>query len=354
MSASNKNTYIQDVRGICIIAVIMIHSGIGSAADLNTLNYGLALRQFVYFPVAIFFFLSGYFCDLNKFDKWGEYFKKRIFRVLTPYLFWSFLCLLLYAIKNGNWSSQEIFCKLLTGTAIPPFYYLIVLIQLIIITPLLINIIKGNNRILKAICYSVTIIHLIILYWVSYNHVKWNNHYALCSAWFFFYYWGLQVKYSGIKFLDKISVSSLVILIICALFISVWEGFAVYSLNLSDFELVGGQVKFSSFLYVSLIILFIFKIQPFTITKIDGLVKNGFIKINWLTKIGDISFGIYLSHFLCMIFASKIVSYINFKSMYFPLKSLIITFLTLFICYYLLTITRKVIGDKYSKIIGII
>lgn len=56
----------QAVRGICILAVIMIHcpSGIGYS-DIEQ-ECWLILRQFINFPVAIFVFMAGYFVNTRK------------------------------------------------------------------------------------------------------------------------------------------------------------------------------------------------------------------------------------------------------------------------------------------------
>lgn len=61
-----KNGFWQIIRGICILAVILIHCP-------NAISYGaaetsawLVLRQVINFPVAIFFFMSGYFTNIQK------------------------------------------------------------------------------------------------------------------------------------------------------------------------------------------------------------------------------------------------------------------------------------------------
>lgn len=59
-----KSKYWQVIRGICILAVVMIHSLVG----LNEINQGiwLAIRQLINFPVAVFIFMSGYFVAPEK------------------------------------------------------------------------------------------------------------------------------------------------------------------------------------------------------------------------------------------------------------------------------------------------
>lgn len=59
-----KSRYWQAVRGICILAVIMIHCPIGQNA-LDQIVW-LALRQLINFPVAVFIFMAGYFIKPEK------------------------------------------------------------------------------------------------------------------------------------------------------------------------------------------------------------------------------------------------------------------------------------------------
>ena len=60
-----KSRYWQAVRGICILAVIMIHCPVGqNGLDQNSMVGVKAVNQF--FPVAIFIFMAGYFIKPEK------------------------------------------------------------------------------------------------------------------------------------------------------------------------------------------------------------------------------------------------------------------------------------------------
>ncbi len=66
-----RNVFWQCVRGICILAVIMIHSPSGLEYGEGTFPYEATfiLRQFINFPVVIFFYLAGYFTNPEKVRK---------------------------------------------------------------------------------------------------------------------------------------------------------------------------------------------------------------------------------------------------------------------------------------------
>ena len=68
---TNKSQYWQIVRGICILAVIMIHCPTGRSHTNLDYTVWIVLRQFINFPVAIFIFLAGYFMTPEKVQ--GDY-----------------------------------------------------------------------------------------------------------------------------------------------------------------------------------------------------------------------------------------------------------------------------------------
>ena len=59
---NEKNIYWQSVRGICILAVVLIYSL--QCYDFN--NGIVIIRQIINFAVAIFVFMAGYFVNIDK------------------------------------------------------------------------------------------------------------------------------------------------------------------------------------------------------------------------------------------------------------------------------------------------
>lgn len=61
-----KRTYWQIIRGICILAVVLIHSFIGfEYIDGRDISY-IIIRQFINFAVPTFVFMAGYFVNPDK------------------------------------------------------------------------------------------------------------------------------------------------------------------------------------------------------------------------------------------------------------------------------------------------
>lgn len=65
MGIEKKDNYWQAVRGICILAVVMIHCPNAAAYEETSAQFQiwLTLRQVINFPVATFIFLAGYFTN---------------------------------------------------------------------------------------------------------------------------------------------------------------------------------------------------------------------------------------------------------------------------------------------------
>ena len=103
---------VQVFRALAIIAVVMIHT--------TPLGYWQVFcRPFINFSVATFLFLSGYLTDVDN-DNWKTFYKKRIIRVIIPYIIWT----VLYSLKYFN--IGNLLVNLLTAQAAAPIYYVFV------------------------------------------------------------------------------------------------------------------------------------------------------------------------------------------------------------------------------------
>ena len=68
MQKRQKSEYWQMIRGICILAVIMIHCPTGQEYSINETYAWLVLRQVIIFPVSLFIFMAGYFVNTDKIE----------------------------------------------------------------------------------------------------------------------------------------------------------------------------------------------------------------------------------------------------------------------------------------------
>lgn len=272
------------VRGICILAVIMIHCPSGQ--NYTDLDYAVwvVLRQFINFPVAMFIFLAGYFMMPEKTQGDYKYFLvKRGVRLFLPYLVWSCIYLVKTAIFDGL-TLRHIVYALICGKAATPLYYIVVMIQLTIITPWLIR-----HR--KKWMYLITPIYLVIIY--TYNIATGTVpllYETLFPAWFFFYLLGMDCRSGNIgKWIKKINIYWVVI----ALLISIAEAFILKIVGCAD-GFVISQIKFGSLIYAAALALWL-------------LNKKNESQRNILSITGDYSYGIFYCHMLILWVVRKVI-----------------------------------------------
>lgn len=102
---------------------------------------------------------------------------------------------LLKIVHSGNESHWLGFVyRFIVGKSATPFYYIVVLMQLTVITPWLVRIVKQNG-IISRILLLVTPVYLIYLY--TWNYIVGTSprlYETLFPAWFGFYYLGIYVR----------------------------------------------------------------------------------------------------------------------------------------------------------------
>ena len=260
----------------------MIHCPQGTAG-LDQIVW-LGIRQIINFPVALFIFMAGYFVNPSKVDKtWLE--NRGGVRLFVPFLIWSSI----YTIKNALFSSRSwksLIFSFVTGKAAGPLYYILVLLQLTILTPYLI-------RKRKSWMYLVTPIYLVFLYIFNITTGNMPLFYeTLFPAWFIFYILGMDVRQGK---LDGQKVKGWMIGL--ALAASFGEAYLLMNIGCSA-GFACSQIKFSSFIYSALIALWL-----------SQHIKE--CKPSILSSIGDCSFGIYFSHIIVMMFASKAIELVG-------------------------------------------
>ncbi len=316
------NKKIQVLRGIAIIAVVMIHT---NAEGI----FGVLMRPLLNFSVALFVFLSGYLTKLEISDVKGFY-KKRILKVFLPYVIWS----IIYTIIYGNYS--DFIKNFITAKCCGIYYYLFVYIQLVLITPLVIKLVRSKYRWIGWCITPIAILilrYLVIIFaidirfpWTAVNFM----------FWFIFYYIGILLGNQRIKY--NMSKKKTWLLYAITILLSEIEGIIWYVLD--NYNMAITQLRFTSMIasVVAILIAYLY-------------IKDDKIKIrenkmfNIMVIIGDCSFGIYLTHIL-IIYLLNMVPGVNL--LFFPMLSLI----TLIISTLFVLIPHKYLSKKISAWIG--
>lgn len=135
-----RNQYWDTWKGAAIVAVVAIHAcGSAVAFPDGSANqtFGVVLRQFINFPVAMFVLLSGMFAQQGRKDvSYATTVRSRAARLLVPYLFWAAIYMAAKAAV-GKLVVADIPEMMVTGTVTLVGYYVIVMLQLAILSPML-------------------------------------------------------------------------------------------------------------------------------------------------------------------------------------------------------------------------
>lgn len=325
-STSKYNPNIQAFRGIAIIAVIIIHT-------IPKGEWQIFCRPFVNYAVALFLFLSGYLTPEK--ENWNHICKKRILRVLIPYVIWSFIyCLPL--ILKGNYLNFII--RLASAQTCYPFYYIFVYIQFVLLTPCIFKLAKSRFRILGWLITPLFIISTIYIPRIT--HVTINFYLSiffddLSLGWFCFYYLGLIIgnKLYTYKYNLK-NIYSITIFYFLSILFQMIEIYYWCNKGITN---CASQENLTAIISSML-----FSIIAFYVIKNNYHIFGSKI----LIPIGKYSFGIYLNHIMIINIFHHFSFYNNLPTL---LNSATILLFSYLLCYFL----SIIIGSKYSHIVGI-
>lgn len=141
MNKNKRHDSVIDVlRTLSILAVIVIHTTTKtleiSGYNLQKLSYVLFINQSARFAVPLFFIISGFVLELNFHlnENYVTFFKKRVNKILTPYLFWTivYYFFVYYKDRNPNFLSV-----ILQGDASYQLYFIPALLIFYLVFPLM-------------------------------------------------------------------------------------------------------------------------------------------------------------------------------------------------------------------------
>ena len=319
-----KNIKVQMLRGIAIVAVILIHT-LPAKGD-----WQFICRPPINFAVALFIFLSGY---LTKFDNndWGLFCRKRIIRVIIPYIIWT----VIYTLPLTD--PKRLLSFLVSTKAASQLYYIFVYIQFVLLTPLLGKLAKSRYRWagwliapIAIISYKYTTIILNITP-PSYISTLWG---ISCLGWFTYYYLGLLLGNGALHVTSN--WKRITTLYALSIILQIAEGYVWY--HVFDEKNCGTQVKLSCIITSTIFLL----MSYFYIS--DDKIQ---LKSKALLTLGEYSFGIYLSHILVVRLLYHFASW--YPKLPFLINSSVIILASLALVYS----GRLICGKTVSRWIGL-
>lgn len=304
-----RDTYWQMIRGICIIAVIMIHcpTALNSPSSVSLLSW-ITVRSIVNFPVPVFFFLAGYFAQssVKKFRSGVQYCILRSWRLIVPYTIWSVLSIaVLAAVRHEPVPITSFLIKYFTGRTVAPFYFIAVLFQLTLVTPILSDLVNRRSRLVYA-AYGLHLAALAAVYRLALTSDEVPHWcYTLPFVWIGFYVLGMQLRAAGESEESYPLIRRLVTgvfgspLFLSAAIVINWLESCILLKNGAPPILAVCQFRIGGILYSLSLIAVIYRFRGI---EVRGRFQRA------LAHIGDISYGIFLVHYMAVLAALQFIS----------------------------------------------
>jgi fucose 4-O-acetylase-like acetyltransferase len=320
-----RNLYWDAWKGAAIIAVVAIHAlsyslnaaVVSPLSDMDNL-FVVASRQFINFPVPLFFFISGYFAFVpdGQPAKARKVFS-RLWRLALPYLIWS---LIYTAIRYtlGNYALSDFVLDLATGQTVYVGYFVIVMMQISILSPWLVS---GSRKLLITLFGLGLLCSVLFSYWGRYQFdviSEFPGSALPFFLWIHFYIAGIWFKKFPPKKLGQISPAIALLIWAVLIAVSLFEAFHIAQ---KDFGFSHSQLKLSSMVLSMWICVLAWRWSE--------VLRSGDSILSW---IGRRSYFFYLSHMLALTMVQKVVSHISVVGSAGPMFTVTIVVLTLVAC----------------------
>ncbi len=307
-----KNLRVQVMRGIAIIAVVLIHTCPKDPA------WQIGFRPLINFGVPMFLFLSGWLTR-QKPRSWLTLYKKRIPRVLVPYLIWTAV----YTLVDKK--PREIPYNILTANAVYTLYYIPVYLQLVLLTPLVEKLATSRFRWTGLLVTPLSF--LVFTYRAGGLSDRMTLFYYLSFlGWFSYYYFGFLCGDKNTISSNHVKLASYLLPIVVLL--QIGEGWLWWKVGWGD---CGTPMKLTALITN---LLFMVMICPYL-----GQQESDTPPL--LPALGTYAFGIYLIHPLFIRVFAGLPFCLN------TLAVLLCSFMATWILHYMLK-------DRISRWLGLI
>lgn len=303
----NRVIYFDILNIIAIISVIALHcSGDATFGNIHNRAWktGMIIECICYFAVPLFCMLSGATL-MNYREKYDTktFFKKRIFKVLIPFVFWAIVMFIWNAqihridiTKYNNWKSflNAFFANKEEAT----YYFMFEILGIYLTMPLLSLVAKEENRkslwlvVFLFFIFNSFLPNILVLF-----KIYWNASFSVKIGDYIIF---VILGYLLSK--EDLSKSKTVLLCIGAIIGLIYRDLTTYYLSFEANQLVKatwGYASWHSILLTCSVFVLIKKIN------FDSILLNKRHIVDILSKIASCSFGIYLIHIIVIYYEKK-------------------------------------------------
>jgi peptidoglycan/LPS O-acetylase OafA/YrhL len=277
--------------------------------QLGSPNYYVlrAIEQWVIFSIPAFLFVSGYFLAFAAGRSQAPFRWQvvlvRIKNLVIPFLLWSLIILGLDMAFGRDLSAREFVWLMVTGRAADPFYFVPVLVQLYLLSPLIIRFARTNWKLLLLITGALQVCVLALRYpdmmqltHPLFNSLKFLNRSFLFPSYIFFFSLGMVFGFHLSSFKDWLFQNRWILLGITGFLFILgmveWEMIQRFSGQ----DWIGPRETLLDQIYAASFLLTYF-----------GFEKARLVFPALFNQLGTRSYGIYLVHTLALVYTSKAV-----------------------------------------------
>lgn len=315
---NTKSKHIQILRGLAILAVVIIHT-------MPSGMYTVLLRPFFNFAVGLFLFLSGMLSDVNKYNP-----KKRILKVIVPYILWTLIYIVIKDFSNPTQIPVEFIKHLITGRAASTTYFIPLYCEFTLLIPLIDKLARSKFRYLGFLITPIEVLLMrtlpVILGYDLNSYIEIIIKLS-CLGWFTYFYLGYLMGNNLITV--KASTKKLTALLVASVPLQMLESYWRFSLGDTN---SGTQMKLTAILTGSIFVILAYRF-------VNSEKEYNFRILEFF---GNHSFGIFFSHPAIKYFFNLIPLFFNYAL--FPLN----TFIILAADILLIIVFKKLLG-KHSK-----
>lgn len=284
MVSSNK-VYIKAIdamRTISILAVLLIHTTTRTIEathnDLNNFPFTLFLNQIARFAVPLFILISGFVLELNynSHANYWSFLKKRLSKIVIPFVFWSFIYYYFVYTKNHD----TLIKMLLTGDASYQLYFIPTLAIFYIIFPLLHKFYKYLSNIFILI--GLGAIQTGLLYWdYVVDKFEYPDPVRITILSFFFFIIGIVAARNKDRIMEVVKKWRYYLILVTTILgvYIFWEGKIGFNIS-GSYLAFYSQWRPSIFIYT--LVAFLTLIHAFDKSRLQFAIVERFSKLSYL------------------------------------------------------------------------
>lgn len=301
-SANRRVLYYDVLNILATLGVVFLHCNGLAHVYSNTLGWyqALAVEVFIYWPVPIFFMLSGAtLMGYRERYTTKEFFKKRFVRTFIPFAVWTLLSAFDKNINPFEIGFRE-FISQCFGTSVENIYWFFIPLFAVYLSMPGISLLKKHRNTLWYLGGSAFFLNSFLPPIFKYLGLRWNSGFTVSMVGGYLLFVILGYLFAT----EEFSPNKRKIIYALGLFgAALRYGMTIY-LSVRD-----GVINKMFFSYTEYYSVFL-AVSVFVIFKNSKILKNveSNIKVvNIISKISGCSFGVYLMHMFIIRFAHKIL-----------------------------------------------